>query len=163
MNGKWTAVLCLMLAVCLLAGCTNYPLGTTVICKDLQLTVPGDFVDLSEESYAQDADFLYGWNTLVFMGLSEDKSKLQKMTLEDYTSLVISGNGRSSTPQACGDGFLFTYEATVADTLYTYTTATFEGPSNFWILQFYCPSVHLEENQPEIDIILESIQVHSAD
>ena len=163
MKSKRTAILCLCLALCLLAGCAKYPLGITVTCKDLQVTVPGDFVNLSEDSYAQDADFLYGWNTLVFMGLAEDKSKLQEMTLEAYTSLVISGNGRDCTPQACGDGYLFTYEAAVSDTLYTYTTATFEGPSNFWILQFYCPSKNLEENQPEINIILESIQVHPAD
>ena len=83
MKSKRTAILCLCLALCLLAGCAKYPLGITVTCKDLQVTVPGDFVNLSEDSYAQDADFLYGWNTLVFMGLAEDKSKLQEMTLEE--------------------------------------------------------------------------------
>lgn len=162
MKGKWTAILLVVLTVCLLTGCAQYPLGTTVVCKDLQLTVPGDFVNLSGESYAQDAEFLYGWNTLVFQGMAEDKSQLQEMTLEAYTALVISGNGRSSTMHPCGDGYIFTYEATVSNTPYTYTIATYEGPSNFWILQFYCPSVNSEENQPEIDIILESIQVHSA-
>ena len=99
MKSKRTAILCLCLALCLLAGCAKYPLGITVTCKDLQVTVPGDFVNLSEDSYAQDADFLYGWNTLVFMGLAEDKSKLQEMTLEAYTALVISGNGRDCTPK----------------------------------------------------------------
>ena len=161
MKGKWTAVLLVVLAICLLTGCDQYPLGNTVICKDLQLTVPGDFMDLSAESYALDADFMYGWNTLVCKGLAEDKSQLQEMSLDGYTALVISGNGRSCTPQPCGDGYMFSYEAAIGDASYTYTIATYEGPSNFWILQFYCPSEDLEKNQPEINMILESIQVHS--
>ena len=46
----------------------------------------------------------------------------------------------------------------IDNTPYTYTTATVEGKNNFWILQFYCPSADLAANQPEIDIILQSIQ-----
>ena len=46
----------------------------------------------------------------------------------------------------------------VITTAYTYTAATFEADTYFWILQFYGPTADLQENQPEIDIILESLR-----
>ena len=150
--------LCLLLAVVLvlgLAGCGKYPTGFSVTHKDLTLILPGDFIQLPDDG---NADFLYGWHTLVVKGLSEQKDHLVKMTLKEYTDYVISTNKKTATPTACGDGFLFTYEATVGEQVYAYTVATYEGPENFWILQFYCPKENLVENQPEIDIILEGIQ-----
>ena len=150
-------VVCLLILACLLTGCTD-PLGNSVTHSDMTLTLPGDFVDLSGEDYAQDADFMYGRKTLVLMGLSEKKSDLTAMSLKEYTANVLSGNQITAAPEVCGDGFLFTYETPVANTPYTYTVATFESESRFWIFQFYCPSANLEENQPEIRIILESIR-----
>ncbi|MBR2938126.1 MAG: hypothetical protein IKB80_06535 [Oscillospiraceae bacterium] len=154
-------VAALLAVVCLFAGCANadlYPLGLTVTCKDLQVTVPGDFADLSAEAYAKDADFMYGRKTLVFVGLSEDKADLQDMTLAQYTDYVISGNDLSCAAAPAGDGYLFSYEKPVDNTVYTYVTATYESDSAFWIFQFYGPTADLQENQPEIDIILESIR-----
>ena len=149
---------CLLVVLCLLTGCADgYPEGIKIQCKDLQLTIPGDFIDLSGEGIG-DGDFLYGRNTLVFTGLAEDKSTLQEMTLDEYTGYVISGNQLTCTPTVFGDGYLFSYEATVADVPYTYTIATGEGADNFWILEFYCPSADLPQNQPEIDIILTGLQ-----
>ena len=153
--------LCLLAVLCLLTGCTDpelYPEGMTVACKDILLTVPGDFLDLSGEDYARDAEFLFGHDTLVLQGKAEHKQDLKAMTLAEYTANVISGNQLSCTPEASGNGYIFTYEASVQDTVYTYTTATFEGDSYFWILQFYCPVKNLEENRPEIEMILESLQ-----
>ncbi len=149
---------CLLLVVCLLAGCVDgYPEGIKISCKDLTLTIPGDFIDLSGEDIG-DGEFLYGRNTLIFTGLAEDKSTLQEMTLDEYTGFVISGNKRTCTPTVFGDGYLFSYEAAVDGAPYTYTIATGEGTSNFWILEFYCPSEDLAENQPEIDMILSGLQ-----
>ena len=71
---------------------------------------------------------------------------------------MISANKKTATPKASGAGYVFTYEADVDDTVYSYTVATYEAQENFWILQFYCPKDTLAENQPEIDIILEGIQ-----
>ena len=164
MNKKgYTGCFCLVLAVflalgCLLTGCDDYPTGRSVTHKDLTLILPGDFLDLSGEETARDAEFLYGRYTLVFKGLAESKESLQEMTLETYTSYVISGNRLTCSPAAFGDGYLFTYEAKIGDTVYSYTVATYETPANFWILQFYCPKDKLAENQPEIDIILQGIQ-----
>ena len=148
---------CLLVLLCLLGGCAD-PVGKAVTHKDLTFILPADFLDLSGENTAEGADFLYGRYTLVFKGLSESKTVLKKMTLEEYTAYVISCNKLSCSPAPFGDGYLFTYEANIGDTVYAYTTATYEGQENFWILQFYCPKDKLSENQPEIDIILEGIQ-----
>ena len=155
--------LCLVLVVCLLVGCMlagcddGYPEGKTLTFADLHLTLPGDFIDLSGEGIDADADFLYGRKTLIVKGASEDKAQLQEMTLEAYTSLVISGNQLQVTPVACGKGYQFTYEKTVGDQQYTYVTVTHEGKTNVWLFQFYCPTADLPENQPEIDIIMSGI------
>ena len=145
------------LLVSLVSGCSD-PVGRAAHHKDLTLILPADFLDLSGESYAEDADFLYGRHSLVFKGLAEEKSGLKAMTLQEYTDQVISTNKKTATPQASGAGYVFTYEANVDDTVYSYTVATYEAQENFWILQFYCPKDTLAENQPEIDIILEDIQ-----
>ena len=155
-------VIAVILAVVFLfAGCGNsalYPEGMNITCKDLALTVPGDFADLSAEESAKDADFMYGRKTLVFMGLSQPKAELPGMTLSQYTNRVIEDNQVPCIAVPTGGGYLFTYEKTLGDTVYIYTVATYETTENFWILQFYGPAENLQENQPEIDIILESIR-----
>ena len=154
------AFVSVMAAICLLAGCADgYPEGQTRAYEDLQITLPGDFIDLSEEAYAEDADFLYGRNTLILKAMAEKKADLQEMSLDTYTSLVIKGNGISCTPEVFRDGYLFSYETPVGNENYTYTTAVFEGKTNFWLLQFYCPSGKLAENQPEMDMILSAVQL----
>ena len=160
MKKERTGRICLVLALCLLlplllAGCTSDPVGYAKQHKDLTLILPADFLELEN---TDDADFLYGRHSLVFKGLSESKSSLQAMTLQEYTNYVVSCNKKDATPKACGAGYVFTYEAPVGDSVYSYTVATYETQENFWILQFYCPKDTLAENQPEIDIILEGIQ-----
>ena len=160
MKRRFLAVLSLILAVFILISCDNYPAGIPVTCQDLTVTFPGDFIDLSDNSAAKDADFLYGRNTLIVMGLSEKKSDLKQMSLEEYTAYVIQGNKLTCTAERSGDGYLFSYEAPVGKDTYTYVVATFEGETNFWILQFYCPSAKYSENEAEIHIILEGLQLN---
>ena len=153
-------IVCALALVCLLCGCTDsqYPEGMRLEFDDIAITLPGDFQDMSGENIAEDADFLFGRKTLVVMGLAEEKASLKSMTLGEYTEYVLQGNGLACEIDSIGDGYLFTYEKPVGDTIYTYTIATYEGTTNFWILQFYCPKENLQENQPEIDISLEGIQ-----
>ena len=146
---------CILVILCLLTGCSSDPEGRAVTHKDLILILPADFLELAGEGTE---DFLYGRHSLVFKGLSESKAGMQDLTLAGYTDRVIQANEKTATAQASGAGYLFTYEAPVGDTVYAYTVATFEGRENFWILQFYCPKDKLEENQPEINVILEGIQ-----
>jgi len=154
-------IVCVLVLMCLLSGCTDrdqYPTGINLSLQDISLTLPGDFADLSGEKYVEDAVFMYGRKSLVVMGLAEKKESMKAMNLAEYTDTVIHANGLSCTAIQSGDGYLFTYEKPLDGTTYTYTIATFEGVNNFWILQFYGPTASLQENQPEIDIILESIR-----
>jgi hypothetical protein len=156
------AFVSVLVAACLLTGCgDDYPLGQTITYEDLQITLPGDFIDLSKEAYAEDADFLYGRNTLILKAMAEKKAALQEMSLDTYISWVIKGNELSCAPEVFRDGYLFSYETPVGNENYTYTTAVFEGKTNFWLLQFYCPSANLTENQPEMDMILSAVQLQN--
>ena len=159
---KRRIALCVLTVLCLLTGCVsndNFPLGENVACKDIAFTVPGDFLDLSAEDYAGDADFMFGKGSLIFSGHSERKDIfLTEMTLEQYTGYVISGNKLDCSPQSYGSGYRFSYEKQSGDKTLTYVVATWEGAENFWILQFYCPTADLEKNLPEIDIILSAVR-----
>ena len=152
---KWRIALCALVVLCQLTGCASG--GTAVRCKDLSLALPADFMDLSQESYAEDADLYCGRTTLIVKGLAEEKAGLVDMSLEEFTDYVISSNKLTCAPTPTDYGFVFTYEATVGETPYTYTTATTEGETNFWIIQCYCPSENAAENQADIDSILKSI------
>jgi len=152
---KWRIALCALLVLCQLTGCSAG--GNAVRCKDLSLTLPADFMDLSQESYAEDADLYCGRTTLIVKGLAEEKAGLVDMTLGEFTDYVISSNKLTCAPTPTDYGFVFTYEATVGETPYTYTTATTEGETNFWIIQCYCPSENAAENNADIQSILNSI------
>ena len=151
-----SASFCLLLALCLLGGCAA-PADSVITCGDISLSLPADFTDLKDLSVAQSADFLYGRDTLIVMGLSEPKESLPSMTLEEYTSLVIQGNGLDVTWEKLPGGCRFAYEAPVGEDTYTYVAMTCEGPDNFWIVQCYCPKGTLSGNIEAIDRILESI------
>ncbi len=151
------SVLCLVLALCLLVGCSKAEGGIT--CKDLTLTLPDGFMDLSSEFYAGDADLYYGCKTLIVKGLAEEKTGLIDMTLEQFTGYVIRSNNLTCTPTATEYGYIFTYEAPVGEKTYSYTTATFEGKTNFWILQCYCPTENMAEHKADIDAIFNSIAI----
>ena len=149
-------VLCLLIILSSAGGCTARRTQVEV-CDGLTLSLPRDFEDLSNASYAKDADFLFGMDTLILMGLSEEKAALTDMTLADYTQLVIQGNGLNCTPEKTDYGYVFSYEAPVKDTVYTYAVATLQCGDHFWILQFYCPSVEYPEHEKMIEEILESV------
>jgi len=156
MKHRVASIILLVVALCLLVGCGKK--DSSITCLDLTLTLPADFMDLSDESYAGDADLYYGRKTLIVKGLAEKKADLVEMTLEDFTGYVLSSNALTCTPQATEYGFVFTYEAAVGEKAYTYTTATTETAEHFWILQCYCPSKNAQEHKADIEAILNSIQ-----
>lgn len=153
-----TAFVCLVLTLCVLAGCAKNPMLGTISHDDLTLTLPIDFLNLSNENYAQNADFLYGYDSLIVMGMMEKKADLQEMTLKEYTDLVITGNQLTCTPEADSGSYRFTYEMPVGDTVYTYEVAIFQGSTHFWIVQCYCPKGDYAKHAISIDAILGSIK-----
>ena len=148
---------CLLLILCLL-GCSASS-EITLSCKDLTITLPDIYLDLSKEDYARDVDFLYGRERLIVLGFGEKKSDLNVYNLDAYTALVLKGNSLSSTLETVEDGYRFTYKMPVVDTEYVYVTGTYEGREHFWVVQCYCPAEYLDTYQQEIDIILDSVRM----
>jgi len=153
-------ILCVIALVCLLGGCASRADGVYT-CKDLTITLPGVFEDLSREPYGQDADFLLGKDKLIVMGLAEEKEDLPGLTLKDYTALVIQGNGLSCKAQELESGYLFSYEAPVEEERYTYETLTLETDKHFWVIQCYCPADHYRMLEPQIAGILANVSAEN--
>ena len=142
------AVSVCLLAALLLCGCTN---STAVSRNGLTLTLPKQFSDLSDETYAAGTNLLYGYEDLAILGIREDKALLAEHgmvpTLAQYGQMVIDANGLAVTPEET-DGFChFTYEATVENIPCTYLTVILEGPEHFWMLQGYCPKSIFPQNK----------------
>ena len=154
---KHRTAVCLLLVLCLL-GCSAAN-ATQITCKDLTLTLPGTYLDLSAEAYAEEADFLYGKGRLIVMGLGEAKSELKTATLDGYTALVLKAHALTCSPERTSNGYRFSYDAPVGDTVYTYVTATYESPEHFWVIQCYCPAEYSETYAQEISAILDSVQI----
>ena len=151
-----TAV-CFLLILCLL-GCSAAK-DTQITCKELTLTLPEIYLDLSAESYAEEADFLYGRGRLIVMGLGEAKSELKTATLDGYTALVLKAHALTCSPERTGNGYRFSYDAPVGDPVYSYVTATYESSAHFWVIQCYCPAEYLETYAQEISTILDSVRL----
>ena len=160
MKRSASALLCLILAMCLLGGCAA-PADMPITCGDISLVLPAGCMELTDISAAQSANFLYGKDTLIIMGLSEPKDSLQPMTLEEYTTLVICGNGLDVTWEKLPAGYRFAYEASIEDDTYTYVVVTCESADTFWIVQCYCPKGTLSGNIETINQILESISTET--
>lgn len=148
---------CLLLILGLL-GCSASD-ATTISCKDLTVTLPNVYMDLSDEAYAKDTDFLYGRERLIVLGLGEKKTDLNVFNLEAYTALVLKDNSLACTLETVENGYRFTYKAPVVDTEYVYVTGTYEGREHFWVIQCYCPAEYLDTYQQEIDTILDSVRM----
>ena len=148
--------LSLLLILCLL-GCSASE-DIHAVCGDLSFTLPEGYIDLSTESYAADADFLYGREKLIILGLAEKKTALPGCTLETYTELVLEGNGLICTPEEINGSYRFAYEASAGDSVFTYVTGVYEGTDTFWIIQCYCPKGSLYPYQQEILTLLDSVQ-----
>ena len=124
---------------------------------DLQMNVPDEFHNMSDQEFAKDADFLFGWDTLIVKGMAEKKSDLRTMTLEEYTQLLITGNALNCSATVGGNGYRFVYRAAVGERSYTYFSATYEGKENFWSVQCYCPSEDFAKHQAAMEELLNSV------
>ena len=144
----------LLLLLASLTGCKS----EGFVCGDLQMDVPDGFFDLSGREFAKDADFLFGRDTLIVKGMAEKKSGLKKMTLAEYTDLMITGNELDCSATVGSNGYRFVYRAAVGERSYTYYSATFEGKENFWSVQCYCPSEDFAKHQLAMEALLNSVK-----
>lgn len=131
-------LLCTLLVAALLCGCTAEKAYTS---GELTMTLPGYFLDLSDDPAAAEKEFLYGYKNVGIMGMKEEKSLLEEyygeLTVADYAQLLneIGQYGQEITEK---DGIVtFTYAAEAEGDNYTYITAFFESSEYFWTIQVY--------------------------
>ena len=157
---KLTAII-LLLTLCLsLAACGGEALVLTPRTHEgITISIPEDFIDLSDEEFAADLSFVYGLDPIAVNGLREPKSTFEayglELDLERYGDFILKANNVSSDLEE-RDGILtFTYEANG----YTYVVTLWETDDAFWTVQAYCPTDSFKKVEKDMWQILSSVTV----
>ena len=139
-------VLAILLALSfVLIGCNQPEVADqTVVCGELTLTLPGNYVNLGEEAYATDVDFLYGRGDEAVLGIKQDRLALETYFPEidafTFAEMFVEKAELDVTVEQTEDLVFFVYTANAGGTQVTYLSGVFMTEQNFWVLQFYCPS-----------------------
>ena len=118
--------------------------------EELSFTLPGEFQNCSNESYAADFDFLFDNGTVAIAGIRETKQALSGFGAIDaasYTQLVIEHNSLTCQPAQNSGLWCFSYEAVSHGTPITYLCAVYEAEQSFWQIQAYCASADFSVNE----------------
>ena len=121
-------LLCVFLAICLclsLCACGQEETATVShTYEDLTISLPENFIDLSDEAYAAGLTFLQGLDPIAVNGVREEKSVFAnyglELDLERYAKLVPMANNLSVQPTEKEGILTFSYEATTDGVSYTY-------------------------------------------
>lgn len=152
-----------LLAVTVLTGCTGLLEDKTITCNELSVTLPGIYVDLSEQDYAADFDFLYGFNDEAVLGFKQDRASLEAsmpgITAKDYAELFVDAAELNSTVTEQEGLITFTYTAIADNVEFTYLCGAFMSDTNFWIVQFYCPTEDYTDKEADFLGYLKTVQV----
>ena len=109
--GKLPKILLSLLLCCtLLSGCALLPGELDPIelqVVDLTMTLPGYFIDWSDEDWAEGIPFVYGFNSSAVLGIKEDVATLEAtipgLTAKDYADLFVESNELTSTVSDASD------------------------------------------------------------
>lgn len=151
-------VLALLLAS-LLAGCIKESSTATYTVEDLTITLPADFIDLSDEEFASELAFVYGLDPIAVNGLRETKTTFAAygldIDLERYGQLLISSNNVQAKLEWQDDIPYFTHTSDE----FTYVVTLWETDNAFWVVQAYCPTTEYNRVKADIWKILASVTV----
>ena len=155
-------LLLLLLVAFLLCGCFSNT--QTFTRNGVSLKLPAYFENKSEESYAENVDFLYTYGGIGFLGIVEKRSEFPEnygeMDLEAYGKYVIFGNELSCELKEKDGFYTFTYEVPAApDGSLTYVAIVLEGKDAFYTIQGYCLSSFYSENASFLWKSLTSVKI----
>ena len=143
----------LLFAAALLTGCGGPMQDKTVCCNEFSITLPGTYTDYSDKAFASSFDFVYGVGNEAILGFKQDRASLQEnypdIDAKDYATLFVEAAELSCTVTEQDGLVLFTYNASVGETAFTYLSCCFMSDTNFWIVQFYCPTSDFPENEAD--------------
>lgn len=156
----------LVLALCLLCAvtaCGEKAASVTHNFDGLTITLPEDFINLSDEDFAQGLLFCFGRDPIAINGLKEEKATFQAygldLTLEQYATFMMKSNNVSGTLEEKDGIYTFTYEAANDGISYTYVVTARESEAAFWTVQSYCPTDDYHKVKNEMWKYLTSVTV----
>ncbi len=151
-------LLCLIMALSALAGCTVE--DQQISHGNVTITVPGDMEKQTEED-AANFDFAYTNKSVALMGLYEDLKGtwLEGGTAEEYAQAVIENNQLTATPEEHGDYWTFTYKTDVDGDEFTYLAGIFQDGTGYWMIQVACSSKLYSVLQDRMFAILDSVTI----
>lgn len=137
---KMIRIFCLMLALCLLAGCAQ---GTkTFTCENLSMDVPSMMKDATGQEGMEAFTFTLDSSTIAIFGLLESFEEypvLEPYELDEYADAVIQVNGLSATPAkrsgTTEEYYYFTYAGSGDAADYQYLAGVFKTDKGFWMVQ----------------------------
>ena len=143
----------------LLAGCAQNAPTITHTFDDLSIEIPENFINLSDDDFAADLDFVFGLDPIAVNGLREEKAIFEayglEVDLQRYAQLIISSNNiRTELEEQ--DGIL-TFSYTSGG--FTYVVTLWETDAAFWTVQAYCPTENYSKVKNDIWEILSSVTV----
>ena len=127
------------------------------------MTLPGLYVNLSDQEYAAEFDFVYGYKDVAVLGFQQDRASLESsftdLTARKYAELFVEAAELTSTVTEQDGLVLFDYSATANDVDVTYLCSVYMSDTSFWVIQFYCPTADFAENKSDFLSYLKTVQV----
>ena len=155
---KKLILLLLLLSLCL-SGCGHESAAPSYAFDDLSIQIPEDYINLSDEEFAEGLSFIFGHDPIAVNGLREEKAVFAayglELDLQTYGNLLAKSNNVSSELTQKDGIWTFTYES--GD--YTYVVTLWQTPEAFWTVQAYCPSESYSKAKDEMWRILSSVKV----
>ena len=153
--------LILLLLVCslCLAACSAKETTALHSYEDLTIRIPADYIDLSDEEFAEGLDFVFGLDPIAINGLREEKATFAafglEMDLERYGKFLIAANNVSCQLTQTDGIWNFSY----ASGDMTYVVTLWETEDAYWTVQGYCPTESYHKVKKDIWNILSSVTV----
>ena len=152
------ATLCLVLAV-LLCAC-SLP-DRVFTCKNLSITLPGSFADLSSTLDGDDLDFFYMTAKTGITGYRVEKASMtedaESLTPENFVELMQYSNAHTGKVTHRGDICSYIYTAETDGEDFTYLVAVFDAEDALWVLQCYCRTAEFSKTEETFWSYLETV------
>ena len=143
----------------LLTACGHEAADPSYSFGDLSIQIPEDFVNLSEEEYAQGLDFVFGLDPIAVNGIREEKAAFQAYGLEldlpSYGKFLMMSNNVSGELKEKDGIHTFSYESSN----FTYVVTLYETEEAFWTVQAYCATEDFPKAEKDMWKILSSVTV----
>ena len=152
-------ILLLLVGALCLTGCAPEPAAPSYAFQDLSIQIPEDYINLSEEEFAEGLAFVFGLDPIAINGLREEKATFEayglEMDLERYGKFLIAANNLSCQLSQTDGIWNFSYES--GDM--TYVVTLWETEDAYWTVQGYCPTADYGKVKKDIWNILSSVTV----